>query len=89
MVPETWAREACGEQAATMRKITLTSEMLRRIEQALDERKTERRAGPRPSNVERRRRPDRRATGAAPVNDAMSGAVAPDDALTGGISVPD
>jgi len=62
-----------------MGKIKLTSEMLRRIEEALDERKGDRRARAEPSGPERRRRADRRAAGAPPAAEAEPGTPLPAD----------
>jgi hypothetical protein len=73
-----------------MRKIKLTSDMVQRIEDALDERKVQRRARAQPdATAERRCRPDRRtAAAAAAAEDKDPQPVAPADPLTGGRSAP-
>jgi hypothetical protein len=69
-----------------MRKIKLTSDMVQRIEDALDERKVQRRARPQAGATgERRSRPDRR--GAA-TGDQDAQPAAPADPLTDGRSAP-
>lgn len=70
----------------TMRKIKLTSDMVQRIEDALDERKVQRRARAQAEATgERRCRPDRRA---AATDDKDLPAAAPVEPLKGGRSVP-
>ena len=70
----------------TMRKIKLTSDMVQRIEDALDERKVQRRARvPAAAPGERRCRPDRRA---AASDDKDAQPAAPADPLTDGRSAP-
>jgi len=69
-----------------MRKIKLTGEMVQRIEDALDERKTQRRAQAQAgATAERRSRPDRRAQ---PAGDDKKRPAAPADPLRGGRSAP-
>jgi hypothetical protein len=87
-VPETRDPKFRGGQAVTMRKINLTNEMVQRIEDALDERKVQRRARAQPGAPgERRYRPDRRAAVATDGTDAQP-AAAPADPLTDGRSAP-
>jgi hypothetical protein len=70
----------------TMRKIKLTSDMVQRIEDALDERKVQRRARAQAGATgERRCRPDRRA---AATDDKDAQAAAPAEPLKGGKSAP-
>ena len=85
-VPETRIRKVRGGQVATMRKIKLTSEMVQRIEDALDERKTQRRAQAQAGAAERRCRPDRR--GAPAAEEGAQPAAAQADQLTDGKSAP-
>jgi hypothetical protein len=71
-----------------MRKIKLTTDMVQRIEDALDERKVQRRARAQPDATgERRCRPDRR-TAAAAAEDKDPQPAAPADPLTDGRSAP-
>ena len=82
-MPETRDPKFRGGQAVTMRKIKLTSDMVQRIEDALDERKVQRRARAQAGATgERRCRPDRRAAAAGEDKDAQP-AAAPADPLTG------
>lgn len=70
----------------TMRKIKLTSDMVQRIEDALDERKAQRRARAQAGATgERRCRPDRRVPAS---DDKDAQPAAPADPLTGGRSAP-